>query len=46
MKTFILEDNYICGDETYQKVRLLAVTDSGKKIKKGYIWVFVSMTTA
>lgn len=41
----ILEDNYICGDETYQKVRLQTATDSGKKIKKGYIWVFVGMTT-
>ena len=41
----ILDDNYICGDETYQKVRLQAATASGKKIKKGYIWVFVGMTT-
>ena len=41
----ILDDNYICGDETYQKVRLQVVTPSGKKIKKGYIWVFVGMTT-
>lgn len=41
----ILEDNYICGDETYQKVRLQAATASGKKIKKGYIWVFVGMAT-
>ena len=41
----ILDDNYICGDETYQKVRLQVATPSGKKIKKGYIWVFVGMTT-
>lgn len=41
----ILEDNYICGDETYQKVRLQTATESGKKIKKRYIWVFVGMTT-
>ena len=41
----ILDDNYICGDETYQKVRLQAATASGKRIKKGYIWVFVGMTT-
>lgn len=41
----IIEDNYICGDETYQKVRLQVATPSGKKIKKGYIWVFVGMTT-
>lgn len=41
----IVEDNYICGDETYQKVRLQEATPSGKKIKKGYIWVFVGMTT-
>jgi len=41
----ILEDNYICGDETYQKVRLQAANESGKKIKKGYIWVFTGMTT-
>ena len=41
----IVEDNYICGDETYQKVRLQVATTSGKKIKKGYIWVFVGMTT-
>lgn len=41
----VLEDNYICGDETYQKVRLQVATESGKKIKKGYIWVFVGMTT-
>lgn len=32
----ILEDNYICGDETYQKVRLQVATESGKKTKKGY----------
>lgn len=41
----ILNDNYFCGDETYQKVRLQVATPSGKKIKKGYIWVFVGMTT-
>lgn len=41
----IVEDSYICGDETYQKVRLQVATPSGKKIKKGYIWVFVGMTT-
>ena len=41
----IVEDNYICGDETYQKVRLQVVTPSGKKVKKGYIWVFVGMTS-
>lgn len=41
----IIEDNYICGDETYQKVRLQVATPSGRKIKKGYIWVFVGMTT-
>ena len=41
----VLEDNYICGDETYQKVRLQVPTSSGKKIKKGYIWVFVGMST-
>lgn len=41
----IVEDNYICGDETYQKVRLQVSTPSGKKIKKGYIRVFVGMTT-
>lgn len=41
----ILEDSYICGDETYQKVRLQVATESGKKIKKGYIWVFVGMRT-
>lgn len=40
----ILEDNCICSDETYQKVRLQVATESGKKIKKGYIWVFVGMT--
>ena len=33
----IVEDNYICGDETYQKVRLQVATPSGKKIKKAYI---------
>ena len=41
----IVDDNYICGDETYQKVRLQVATSSGRKIKKGYIWVFVGMTT-
>lgn len=41
----IVEDNYICGDETYQKVRLQVATPSGRKIRKGYIWVFVGMTT-
>lgn len=41
----IVDDNYICGDETYQKVRLQVATPSGRKIKKGYIWVFVGMTT-
>ena len=41
----ITEDDYICGDETYQKVRLQVATPSGRKIKKGYIWVFVGMTT-
>lgn len=41
----IIENNYICGDETCQKVRLQVATPSGKKIKKGYIWVFVGMTT-
>lgn len=41
----IVADNYIGGDETYQKVRLQVATPSGKKIKKGYIWVFVGMTT-
>lgn len=41
----IVEDDYIGGDETYQKVRLQVATPSGKKIKKGYIWVFVGMTT-
>lgn len=41
----IVEDNYICGDETYHKVRLQVATPTGKKIKKGYIWVFVGMTT-
>lgn len=41
----IVEDNYICGDETYQKVRLQVATSSGKKVKRGYIWVFVGMTT-
>ena len=41
----IVEDNYICGDETCQKVRLQVATPSGRKIKKGYIWVFVRMTT-
>lgn len=41
----VIEDSYICGDETYQKVRLQVPTPSGKKIKKAYIWVFVGMTT-
>lgn len=41
----IIADNYICGDETYQKVRLQVATPSGRKIKKGYIWTFVGMTT-
>ena len=41
----IVADNYICGDETYQKVRPQVATPSGRKIKKGYIWVFVGMTT-
>ncbi len=41
----IAGDNYICGDETYQKVRLQVATPSGRKIKKGYIWAFVGMTT-
>ena len=41
----IVEDDYICGDETYQKVRLQVATPSGRKIKRGYIWVFVGMTT-
>ncbi len=41
----IVADNYICGDETYQKVRLQVATPSGRKIKKGYIWVFVGMAT-
>ena len=45
LRDAIVEDNYICGDETYQKVRLQVATSSGKKIKKGYIWVFVGMTT-
>lgn len=40
----IVADHYICGDETYQKVQLQAATPSGRKIKKGYIWVFVGMT--
>lgn len=41
----ILQDSYICGDETYQKVRLPITEGSDKTIKKGYIWVFVGMTT-
>ena len=41
----IVKDNYICGDETYQKVRLQVATPSGRKIRKGYIWVFVGMTS-
>ena len=41
----ITEDDCICGDETCQKVRLQVATPSGRKIKKGYIWVFVGMTT-
>ena len=41
----IAGDSYICGDETYQKVRVQVATPSGKKIRKGYIWVFVGMTT-
>lgn len=41
----IVEDNYICGDETYQRVRLEAAAPSGKKIKKAYVWVFVGMST-
>lgn len=41
----VINDSYICGDETYQKVRLQVATSSGKKIKRGYIWVFVGMTT-
>ncbi len=45
MAKAIVEDDYICGDETYMKVRLQVATPSGKKIKKGYIWVFVGMTT-
>ncbi|MCM1291171.1 MAG: transposase, partial [Bacteroides sp.] len=45
LRNAIAGDNYICGDETYQKVRLQVATSSGKKIKKGYIWVFVGMTT-
>lgn len=31
--------------ETYQKVCLQLATPSGRKIRKGYIWVFVGMTT-
>ena len=45
MARAVVQDNYICGDETYQKVRLEMPTKTGKKIKKGYIWVFVGMTT-
>lgn len=45
LRKAIVEDSYICGDETYQKVRLQVATPAGKKIKKGYIWVFVGMTT-
>ncbi|MCM1142409.1 MAG: IS66 family transposase [Muribaculum sp.] len=45
LRNAIVEDKYICGDETYQKVRLQVATSSGKRIKKGYIWVFVGMTT-
>lgn len=41
----IAGDSYICGDETYQKVRVQVATPSGKKVRKGYIWVFVGMTT-
>lgn len=41
----VIQDSYICGDETYYKVRLLIPTPSGKKVKKSYIWVFVGMTT-
>ena len=41
----VVKDNYICGDETYQKVRLEVLSKTGKKIKKGYIWVFLGMTT-
>ncbi len=41
----IAGDSYICGDETYQKVRLQTTMPGGKKIKNGYIWVFGGMTT-
>lgn len=44
-KAIVGEEDYICGDETYHKVRLQTATPSGKKVKKGYIWVFVGMTT-
>lgn len=30
----ILDDGYVCGDETYQKVRLQVATSSGKKSRK------------
>lgn len=35
----ILEDNYICGDETYQKVRLQIATASGKNKEKIYLGI-------
>ena len=41
----IVEDNYISGDESYQKERLQVSTKFGKNIKNGYIWVFIGMTT-
>ncbi len=41
----IVADNYICGDETYQKVRLQGGDTFGQEDQKGYIWVFVGMTT-
>ena len=41
----MLEESYICGDETYQKVRLQTSMPSGKNVKKSYIWVFTGMTT-
>lgn len=42
MRQEVLGDSYLGCDETYMKVKIPEATDSGKKIKKGYIWVVIA----
>ena len=42
MQKAIMEDRYLCCDETYHKILVKAEENDGKGSKKGYIWVIVA----